>query len=643
MSAITAEIDGDPRAPWRAGVLLGEFARAGVLTSADVSTAERLGRLTGEADETVHLAAALAVRALRSGSACVDLRDVRTLVAEDVTDDAGTSSAAGFRAVDDDAPALVDLPWPDDAAWESALRRSPMVADGVGGPPDRPVRLVDHRLYLDRYWRDEQVVRAAVEERLASPLPVDEPALEAALTRYFPGGADDRQRLAAATAARSRLTVLTGGPGTGKTTTVARLVATLRDVLDGPAAQPGAGTPAPLRVAFCAPTGKAAARLQEAVDTELARLGAGSVHATTIHRLLGSRPGSRTRFRHDRTNRLPHDVVVMDEASMVSLPLLARVLEALRPDARLVLVGDRHQLASVEVGAVLGDLVDRLASPVGAARVPDTLADLDTGPDAAAAGAHPGAVVELVVRHRFGEELGALADAINAGRADDALALLRAGGTHVEFVELADDVVRETDVPQVRDDVAAAGSAVTAAAQAGDAAAALTALGTHRLLVAHRRGPAGVVRWAALAQGWVAEATGLRETGPWPVGRPVLVTTNDRTTGLSNGDTGVVLDDGEGGVVVAFGEPGSPRLVRPHRLPAVEPVHAMTVHRAQGSQFTHVSVVLPGADSPLLTRELLYTAVTRAQELVRVVGTADAVRAAVSRPVRRASGLRFAR
>ncbi|MGC5165857.1 exodeoxyribonuclease V subunit alpha [Luteimicrobium sp. DT211] len=622
-------VDGDPRAPWRAGPLLGAFARAGVLTSADVRTAERLGALTGETDETVQLAAALAVRALRSGSACVDLRDVRSLVAEDVDDAApDTLSSEG---VGEARTPVAELPWPDRDAWETALRRSPLVADGVDGPPDRPVRLVDHRLYLDRYWRDEQVVRAAVEERLASPLPVDGAALDAALARYFPGGSDDRQRLAAATAARSRLTVLTGGPGTGKTTTVARLVATLRDALDTDSQ--------PLRVAFCAPTGKAAARLQEAVDTELARLDAGTVHATTIHRLLGTLPDSRTRFRHDRANRLPHDVVVMDEASMVSLPLLARVLEALRPDARLVLVGDRHQLASVEVGAVLGDLVDRLASPVGV-RSPD---DPGTDLDLATPGRHPGAVVELVVRHRFGEELGALADAINAGDPDESLALLRAGGQHVQLVELTDGVVRETEVPQVRDDVAAAGAAVTAAARAGDAEGALNALGTHRLLVAHRRGPAGVVRWAALAQGWVAEATGLRETGPWPVGRPVLVTTNDRTTGLSNGDTGVVVDDGAGGVVVAFGEPGNPRLVRPHRLPAVEPVHAMTVHRAQGSQFERVTVVLPPADSPLLTRELLYTAVTRAQDLVRVVGTADAVRAAVSRPVRRASGLRFAR
>ncbi|MFC8190627.1 ATP-binding domain-containing protein, partial [Cellulomonas sp. NPDC057328] len=173
----------------------------------------------------------------------------------------------------------------------------------------------------------------------------------------------------------------------------------------------------------------------------------------------------------------------------------------------------------------------------------------------------------------------------------------------------------------------------------------LEALGRHRLLLAHRRGPAGVALWAAVAQQWVAAVAGDDgvPAGPWPVGVPLLVTSNDRSTGLANGDTGVVVDDRAGGVVVAFGTPGAPRLVRPHRLPAVEPVHAMTVHRAQGSQFTRVSVLLPPAASPLLTRELLYTAVTRARDAVRVVGTADAVRAAVERPVRRASGLRFPR
>lgn len=619
---------GDPRRPWRAGPLLATFAAAGVLTSADVRVAERLGDLTGEADPTVRLAAALAVRAVRSGSVCVDLADAPTLAAEGSPDDP------------DAPPPDVPLPWPALDAWTAAVRRSPLVADGVDGPADRPVRWVDGRVYLDRYWRDEQVVRRDVDARLAGLLDVDDAALRAAAHARFAGPQDARQRLAAATAALSRLTVLTGGPGTGKTTTVARLVAVLRDV---------AGRD--LRVALAAPTGKAAARLQEAVNGELARLAAepdgtapAPLTASTVHRLLGWRPSS-TRFAHDAAHRLPHDVVVLDEASMVSLPLLARVLDALRPDARLVLVGDPDQLASVEVGAVLGDLVARPTRPgplpARLARVlPD---DVPAAADARDAAALHGGVVRLVVAHRYGHELGALAEAVRRGDADATLDLLRADSAHMRLVEPAGAVPADDEVPGLRLDVGATGARIAASARAGDAAGALEALGTHRLLLAHRRGPAGVARWASLAERWVEQATGELHPGSWPVGRPLLVTTNDRTTGLSNGDTGVVVADGEGGVVAAFGEPRAPRLVRPHRLPAVETVHAMTVHRAQGSQFTSVTVVLPPASSPLLTRELLYTAITRAREHVRVVGSVDAVRAAVERPVRRASGLRFDR
>ncbi|WP_240465814.1 AAA family ATPase, partial [Cellulomonas iranensis] len=423
---------GDPRRPWRAGPLLATFATAGVLTSADVRVAERLGALTGEDDATVLLAAALAVRAVRAGSVCVDLADAPSLVAEGSPD-----------APDVPPP---DVPWPAHDAWTAAVRRSSLVADGPDGPADRPVRWVDGRVYLDRYWRDEQVVRREVDARLGGVLPVDDAALRAAVAARFPGPRDARQRVAAATAALSRLTVLTGGPGTGKTTTVARLVAVLRDV-HGPG----------LRVALAAPTGRAAARLQEAVTAELDRLAreddvrggaqvdevaapvaaaTAQLTASTVHRLLGWRPSS-TRFAHDRTHRLPHDLVVLDEASMVSLPLLARVLDALRPDARLVLVGDPDQLASVEVGAVLGDLVARPAPPGPlparlATLLPD---DVPTAPppggpagspapsdapeppnDGArdAAALHAG-VVRLVVPHRFGHDLGVLADAVRRG------------------------------------------------------------------------------------------------------------------------------------------------------------------------------------------------------------------------------------
>jgi exodeoxyribonuclease V alpha subunit len=636
----------DSRVAVRAGGLLATFNVAGVLDAADVHVAQRLGRLTGESDQRVHLAVALAVRGVRAGSVCVDLAQAEQLAPADAADEAEGDAGASAGPTE-------PLPWPPLDAWRAAIERSPLVAVGVDGPADRPVRWVGDRLYLDRYWRHEQVVRREVDTRLhAEPFPVDPSALAAAVRRHFPDAPrtdapagtestfdNSRQRLAAASAALGRLTVLTGGPGTGKTTTIARVLAVLQEVAGSPR------TGRPLRVALAAPTGKAAARLQESVreviggmtDADRARVGEPS--ATTIHRLLGWRPGSSTRFRHDADHRLPHDVVVVDETSMVSLPLMARLLEALRPQARLVLVGDPDQLASVEAGAVLGDLVGR---PPVADGLPDRLASI-VGDDVPTAPADLEAlrngVVRLTETYRYGAELGRLAEAIRRGDADAALAELRAGSDAVELV-VTGDRLTDADVTGVRADVVATGTALVAAGVAGDATRALHALEEHRLLLAHRRGDAGVARWSALAEAWVADAVETELHGPWPPGLPLLVTTNDRDTGLYNGDTGVVVADGAGGTVVAFGDPDDPHLVRPHRLPAVQPVHAMTVHRGQGSQFRRVSVILPPESSPLLTRELLYTAVTRAREHVRVVGTEAAVRAAVTRPIRRASGLR---
>lgn len=567
--------------PWRAAGVLARLVDAGALVSADVHVATRLGAIADESDERVLLAVALTVRALREGSVCLALREAVTLDAVD--------------------PSL--LPPLDE--WHAAVRRSPLVADGVTGLADRPVRWVNGRIYLDRYWRDEQVVRRELHARLV-PVPVDEAALTAAVARLFPQPDDVHQREAVHAAASRRLLVLTGGPGTGKTTTVARMVAALA------ATEPG------LRVALAAPTGKAAARLQESVAAEVEQFAdadreiVGDLRASTVHRLLGWRLGTRTRFRHGTRRPLAHDVVIVDEASMVSLELMARLVEAVRPDARLVLVGDPDQLSSVEAGAVLGDLVASL----------------------------PSGVARLTQAHRYGTELGALAEAIRAGDADEVLALLRAGDEHRELVETAGERLTAEDVAGLRADVEASGCALVGAARAGDASAALEAVGRHRLLLAHRRGPAGVAHWAGQAEAWVAQATGSRAWGTWPLGRPLLVTENDRASGLFNGDTGVVVSDGADGVLVAFGEPHSPKLVRTSRVPTVEPALAMTVHRGQGSQFERVTVMLPPATSPLLTRELLYTAVTRARTFVRIVGTADAVFAAVTRPVRRASGLR---
>jgi exodeoxyribonuclease V alpha subunit len=410
------------------------------------------------------------------------------------------------------------------------------------------------------------------------------------------------------------LTVLTGGPGTGKTTTVARLLALLAEQveLDG-----GCAAKRTLRIALAAPTGKAAARLLEAVQEEVRALDPADrdrlpeLTATTLHRLLGSRPDTSSRFRHNRDNRLPHDVIVVDETSMVSLTMMARLLEAVRPDSRLLLVGDPNQLASVEAGAVLADLVEGLAA------------------------AHPGAdtpIATLVTPHRFGDAIGALAEAIRIGDAEKALGVLAAGGDHIEWIDSDQPtgVLRKVLVPQAL--------ALREAAALGDDSEALRTLDRHRLLCAHRRGPYGVAYWNRQTERWLAERTDMPLWAPWYPGRPVLVTANDYGLGLYNGDTGVaVLHDGVLRAVMS-GATGPVELAT-SRLADIDTMHAMTIHKSQGSQATEVTVLLPPADSRLLTRELLYTAVTRAREKVRVIGTADQVRAAVGRRALRASGL----
>jgi exodeoxyribonuclease V alpha subunit len=614
----------DARLALRATGLLASFNRAGVLSAADVHVATRLGRLGGDDDETVLLAAALAVRAVRLGSVCVQLDAV-----------AQTATAEGEEPVD-----LAALPWPAAGAWLPACAASPLVAPGLHALPGRPLRLVDGLLYLDRYWRQEELVRAELAVRAARPAPaVDADRLRAALDRLFPGPAPDAQRLATAACATGWTTVVAGGPGTGKTTTVARMLAVLAQALD-----------APPRVALAAPTAKAAARLQSAVAEQTARLqteglaAADPPGASTLHRLLGSRPGARTRFRHDRTNRLPYDVVVVDETSMVSLTLMSRLLEALRPECRLVLVGDPDQLASVEAGAVLGDLVGRgpcTGADPRAARLQELLPS-DLAPAAEVLPELRNDVVRLRTTHRYRGGIGELAEAVRRGAADAVLEVLRAGLDDVDFVE---DARLDARVPSglaaLRDDVVRAGREVQDAARAGDATAALEALDRHRVLCAHRRGPFGVARWNDEVERWLTAALdGYAEGEEWYVGRPLLATTNDYDVQLFNGDTGVVVDDSTRGRVAAFGRGGSPVLLPPSRLSSVQTMHAMTVHRGQGSQFDRVSVLLPPADSPLLTRELFYTAVTRAARHVRVVGSEQAVRAAVGRPVVRASGLR---
>ncbi|MGN6521986.1 MAG: exodeoxyribonuclease V subunit alpha, partial [Actinomycetes bacterium] len=535
----------------------------------------------------------------------------------------------------------------------------------------RPLRLVGGLLYLERYWEQEQLVREELARRSAAPVRlVDADRLRHAIDMLFPEdlgdalfGDDgqpvtpppDYQRLAAAAAALGSITVIAGGPGTGKTTTVARLLSVVQQSWSHPP-----------RIAMAAPTGKAAARLQSAVAAEAARLRAQGLPspdavgvdeegrpvvsplvATTLHRLLGARPDSRTRFKHHRRQPLPYDLIVVDETSMVSLTLMARLLEAVRPEASLVLVGDPDQLASVEAGAVLGDLVARAPRPAPDRRVEllTSLIPNDVRPAEIVAPELRNDVVRLRQVHRFSGAIAALADSIREGDGDTAVELLQSDPGVLELVDPMDERGRPLGpaagvLGGLRQDIVATGQDVVRAALAGECASALAALDAHRLLVGHRRGPFGLARWSEVVEGWLRDAMPDYATGsPWYPGRPLIATRNDPETGLSNGDTGVVVSV-EGVMVAAFTRGEEPVSLAPTRLSAVETMHALTVHRSQGSQFARVSVVLPPPEAPLLTRELLYTAVTRATSFVRVLASEEAVRAAVARPIVRASGLR---
>jgi exodeoxyribonuclease V alpha subunit len=620
----------DARIVQRAGGTLRVFNEAGVLTAADLHVALRLGQLAREDDAHVLLAAAFAARAPRLGSVCVDLTTIGATAATDL-----------------DAPLdLQSLPWPDSRAWVDNVASSPLVAVGEDGGDDRPLRLVGATLYLDRYWRDERFVAADLLSRGRPAEDVDMTLLADGLDRLFGGEEPDLQRLAAATCVLRRLAVVGGGPGTGKTTTVTRILA----LLD--AQTQAAGAPAPL-VGLAAPTGKAAARLEEAVHEEAAALHLSddererllATSASTIHRLLGRRPGSSNRFRHDRRNQLPHDVVVVDETSMVSLSLMARLLEAVRPDARLILVGDPKQLASVEAGAVLGDLVGPAADELrmrkaARTRLAEVARQRVPATDPPAGVTIGDGIVVLRRVHRFAGAIADLAEAVRVGDAEATFDVLRAGHEDVRWLEVdIGDAELGDALGPVRKAAVAAGRAIVESARAGDADAALAALGSFRLLCAHRRGPYGVVTWNAVVEGWLANELDRFAEDAWYVGRPLLVTENDYGLRLFNGDTGVIVAREGGRKSAVFERQGGIVEISPSRLEAVDTVHALTMHKAQGSQVDAVAALLPDPTSRILSRELLYTAVTRARRSMIVCGTESAISVALERPVAHASGL----
>ena len=550
--------------------------------------AERDGEATG-------LAAALASAEVGKGHVCLDL------------DTAGEPLRAN------------GITPPKD--WAKTLAESKTVT----APGERaPLVLDSGRLYLHRYWHYETRLANAL-RRMARAVPdIDDAELAKHVRELFPelgnGEELDRQALAAVLGVTRRLAIISGGPGTGKTTTVLKLIA-LAQQLDPD-----------LTVALAAPTGKAAGRLAEVIASSNV---SDRVHKRlpdepqTLHRLLGYNPARQT-VRHDATKPLPYGLVVVDEASMVDLGLMARLVDALAPDARLVLVGDRDQLASVEAGAVLGDICGVANGFAGDdAKHLETLLGMLVPKVDGPASPISSSIALLKHNYRFGEgAIGRFADAVIHGDKDDALAAAAEGG--LDWRPLTGERMLAEILARV------AGECFRPVLDAGSPEEALERFNRFRLLAAERRGVFGVEGLNAR----VESLLDVHAVDAWYKGRPVLITENDYELGLYNGDFGLAWpNENERLMVWVAATDGTHRAISPARLPVHETCYAMTVHKAQGSEFDRIALVLPPRESAVVTRELLYTAVTRARKNVEIWATETALFSAIERRIRRASGL----
>lgn len=662
--------------------LLQQWQNEGWLRPIDLALAGLLAELSGEGDQTVLALVALTSLHVGAGHVCMDIEAL--LQTPEIflppLKPREEEIAGGWRPFID-ALRAEGLP-----AVLARLQSSPAIASHPrvrldNGQGEEPLVLDGHRLYLRRYWAYETKVAAALNMRMDSVAISGNAAnpgesarqafnassdLRASLDTLF-GTIDnshkaanepppDWQRIAAAITAQQRFAVISGGPGTGKTTTVVKLLSLLQDM-----ALRSQGRA--LRIALAAPTGKAAARLTESIGTRVERLPCREhipTQVTTLHRLLGARPDTREFVRH-RGNPLHVDILVIDEASMVDLEMMAAVVDALPPLARLILLGDKDQLASVEAGAILGEICRNahLArySPALCARL-QVSANITLAPsgDAQRLDDH---IITLKKSHRFSSEggIGRLAQAINDGDVKAALSLLegvsdvRPPDHPLPEVRWLRNTTLENTVKLLVLDVQCGYAQYLTLVNAGCpdaltpdqwAAQVLEKLGGFQILCAVRQGAYGVEAINDLVTRLLHQAHYLPTVQGWYAGRPVMVTRNDYALGLMNGDVGITLPDrtAGGALRVFFAQPEGIKRVLPSRLTQVDTVFAMTVHKSQGSEFSHTCLILPNTFSPVLTRELIYTAVTRAKQRVTLVGDRQEVlENALRQRVFRCSGL----
>jgi exodeoxyribonuclease V alpha subunit len=606
------------------------FIDAAVFTVTEVHAAQRITDAVFSSSKSEptfldYLSVAIAVWAPVNGHVCADLSNVQ----QQVKDEIGSSN----ENID---PLLqAQLEWPSLSAWSSHLSASPLASIPLPDKLDdvdytKPLVLFGNLLYLTRQWADEGLVAIALRTRLAaSATPLPEQAT-AWVSDVFGNKVDDKQSQAVIQALTHNTTVLLGGPGTGKTYTIAGMLHAFFS--EHSASSTPDAVSKPLRVAIAAPTAKAARQVTASVGTSLSldhfpQTHAASIKAvtevsSTIHRLLGWSPGNRGRFAHHSQNQLPYDIVIIDEVSMVSLPLMARLLEALSPTTKLVFVGDPQQLKSVEAGAVLPDIASLFAD-----------------------GIYP--ITKLEFNHRQAKEgdekklnnIGELATKMsNASLSfEDAKAVLdfiQGGHEEITFISLPpkdNEPSKSSHVlAQLDSHLLGYREALKFATQ-GNPEEAHTALSSVRVLCGHREGPFGVSTW----NNFVARTVGVSTTRG-SVGQPLLNTRNDLRTGLVNGDTGIVVNTENGRRVVFATQTSS---FEPSALEDIEVAFATTIHKSQGSEYGTVIVIVPPVGSPLLRRELLYTAITRARKHLVLIASEDSITNAVMSTINRASGL----
>jgi exodeoxyribonuclease V alpha subunit len=602
--------------------LMKSLLQNNILSPIDVHLAGLMKKVSRPGSEELSLAAALASHHRLEGNICLDL-----------------SSMSGKQLTkDDDSPSCPELD-----EWLSILRGE----DAVGKPGEyRPLILDGSRLYLYRYWEYEKnLVDRLKEKAVNDPDGIDRKRLSEGLTRLFSTGSPgetDWQKVAAFASVMKNFCVISGGPGTGKTFTVAKILALLLELSGGT-----------LRIALAAPTGKAAARLQESIKKAQSDLNcpetiktAIASDASTIHRLLKSIPDS-PYFRYDAKNSLPVDVAVIDEASMVDLALMSKLVQAVPASARLILLGDKDQLSSVEAGAVLGDICDtgiehRFTKHFSGLYQQVTGETIEHDADERCKAGLQDSIIQLKKSFRFGPSsgIGEVSKAVNEGDSPKAFTLLT--GASYDDISWRGLPRPEMLPPALKEHIIAGFAPYF---KEDDHALKFDFFNRMRLLCAVREGPYGVNALNVLVEGILREVGLIRQRTRWYPGRPILITRNDYTLKLFNGDVGITLPDpeAENELRVFFpGPDGNLRKFLPLRLPEHETVFAMTVHKSQGSEYEKVLFIMPDRDLPVLTRELVYTAITRARVAVEIWGKEEIFKTAVSRRTIRASGLRDA-